>query len=520
LIQIEEAGMRRSWRRIVAATAFALAFVAAHTGWGEEAPPDAPRSFTTQSSVEIGGARVRYQAIAEEILVADAVGQPQASIFSTTYLRLGVGDATPRPVIFAFNGGPGSASIWLHMGLFGPRRVVVPSDARDDGAGPLQIVANPYTPLDVADVVLVDPVGTGYSRAINGHADREFWGLVQDADVLANFVRAWLTKHRRWDSPKYLAGESYGTTRAAAMVRALGHEEYGATALNGVILMSTLLDFQGARPIAHNARVSVTYLPSYAATAWYHGLIPNAPNLTAFLDEAREFAIGDYSVALSRGQRLSSEERARVRARLAHFTGLSEAWLDEVDLDIHPVRFAKELLRSRGLTVGRLDSRYTGRDFDDGGEINEADPSGYGFSAAYASAAMQYLAEELHVDMGARRYVALNRSGIKPLWDWSTPERERWALGMNPEWPMHVNVAQFLGDEMRRNDDFRVLLASGYYDLATPFFGAENSMYQIGMIPERVTFAYYEAGHMMYVHQPSLETLSADIRAFIRAGVR
>jgi carboxypeptidase C (cathepsin A) len=248
--------------------------------------------------------------------------------------------------------------------------------------------------------------------------------------------------------------------------------------------------------------------------------VPNAPNLAALLDEAREFAIRDYSVALSRGQRLSDEERVRVRARLAYFTGLSEAWLDEVDLDIHPVRFAKELLRARGLTVGRLDSRYAGRDFDDGGEISEGDPSGYGMSAAYASAALQYLAEELNVDMGARRYVALNRSGIKPLWDWTMAERDRWTLGMNPEWPIHVNVTQFLGDEMRRNADFRVLLASGYYDLATPFFGAENSMYQIGMIPERVTFAYYEAGHMMYVHQPSLEKLSADIRAFILAGRR
>jgi carboxypeptidase C (cathepsin A) len=483
----------------------------------ESDPP--PKTFVTSHELTVGGKRLRYKAIAAELDVADARSQPQARIFSTTYLREGV-DATQRPVMFAFNGGPGSASIWLHVGLLGPKRVVVPSDATDDGASPLSIVANSHSPLDVADIVLIDPVGTGYSRAINGHDDKEFWGIGQDADVLAQFVRRWLTQHRRWNSPKYLCGESYGTTRAAAMTRALAQEEYGSVALNGVILISAALDFQGLRSIAHNGRVSQSFLPSYAAAAWYHQRIPDAADLPKLLAEAREFALGDYAVALAKGQRMGAEERSRVRKRLAYFTGLSEPYLDSVDLDIHPFRFMKELLRSRGLSVGRLDSRYAGRDFDAGGERFDADPSGYGFGTAYSMAALDYLSRDLAVDMGNARYVLLNRSGIKPEWDWKVPEADRWSLGMNPEWPAHVNVAPFLGDEMRRNSQFRVLLAMGYYDLATPFFAVENSMYQTGMLPERVTFAYYDAGHMMYVHEPSLAKLSRDMREFIQRGAQ
>lgn len=484
------------------------------------APDEPPKSFVTSHESTIGGKRMRYRAIAGELDVADARGKPQARIFSTTYLREGITGTTNRPVTFAFNGGPGSASIWLHLGVLGPRRVVVPGNAQDDGAGPVEIVTNPHTPLDVTDLVLIDPVGTGYSRAINGHEDKEFWGVGQDADLLANFVRLWLTQHGRWDSPKYLCGESYGATRAAAMTRALAQEEFGSTALNGVILISAALDFGGLRAMAHNGKVAQSYLPSYAATAWYHRRIPDAPDLAKLLEDAREFALTDYSIALAKGQRLPAQERANVRRRLGYFTGLSEEYLDAVDLDVHPFRFMKELLRTQGLTVGRLDSRYTGQDFDAGGERFDADPSGFGFGAAYSAAALHYLSSDLKVDMGATRYVLLNRSGIKPQWDWKVPDADRWSHGMNPEWPVYVNVAPYIGDEMRRNSEFRVLLGMGYYDLATPFFSVENSMYQTGMRPGRVTFAYYEAGHMMYVHEPSLEKLAGDLRSFILAGQR
>ena len=505
-------------RRFAIVLALASFCTGAHVhAAADDAPEDAkpPKSFLTMHELEIAGKKLRYKAIAEELDVTDIRGKPQARIFSTTYLREGVAEPGRRPVMFAFNGGPGSASIWLHMGLLGPKRVLVPSDAQDDGAAPIELASNPHSPLDVTDIVLIDPVGTGYSRAINGHADKEFWGIGQDAEVLANFVRLWLTRHERWDSPKYLCGESYGATRAAAMTRALAQEEYGSVALNGVVLISAALDFQGLRPVAHNGRVSPSYLPTYAATAWYHRKIADAPDLAKLLAEAREFALTDYAIALAKGQRLSADEKARVRRRLAYFTGLSEPYLDSVALDVHPFRFMKELLRNQGLSVGRLDSRYVGRDFDAGADRFDADPSGYGFGAAYSAAALHYLSRDLEVDMGAARYLVLNRSGIKPDWDWKVPDAERWSMGMNPEWPVHVNVAPMLGDEMRRNSKFRVLLAMGYFDLATPFFAVESSMYQTGMMPERVTFAYYEAGHMMYVHEPSLVTLAADIRRFI-----
>jgi carboxypeptidase C (cathepsin A) len=510
--------------RIVARLFFAAALIlllmmsSSYPAAAAEPPAPEPqaRTFTSSHELAAGGRKFRYRAIAAELDVTDGAGKGVARIFSTTYLREG-GDAR-RPVMFAFNGGPGSASIWLHLGLLGPKRVVVPGDAHDDGAAPLELVANGFSALDVADIVLIDPVGTGYSRAINGHADKEFWGIAQDAEVLAGFVRQWLTRHGRWNSPKYLCGESYGTTRAAAMTRALAAEEYGSVALNGVVLISAALDFQGTRPMAHNGRVSPSYLPTYAATARFHGRASRAGELAPFLARARAFAFDEYGPALAKGQRLTPDERARIRKRLAEFTGLSEPYLDSVDLDIHPFRYMKELLRDQGLTVGRLDSRYTGRDFDAGGERFDADPSGYGFGAAYSAAALDYLSRELGVNMGERRYLVLNRSGIKPEWDWKVPDAERWSLGMNPEWPSHVNVAPFLGDEMRRNSEFRVLLAMGYYDLATPFFAVENSMYQSGMLPQRVTFAYYEAGHMMYVHQPSLAQLARDLREFILAG--
>jgi carboxypeptidase C (cathepsin A) len=495
---------------------FGVATVAAPAANPEVAEP--PKAFASSHPLTIGGRKLRVAAVAEELDVADAQGSPAARIFSTTYL-LDTGGRRrngSRPVIFAFNGGPGSASVWLHLGLLGPKRVVVPGAARDDGAAPYEIVDNVHSPLDVADIVLIDPVGTGYSRAINGHANKEFWGIGPDAEVLASFVRLWLTRHGRWNSPKYLCGESYGATRAAAMTRALTQEEFGTVALNGVILISAALDFQGLRPVAHNGRVSQNFLPSYAATAWYHRRISGAPTLEKLLADAREFALGEYGSALARGQRMSGEERARVRRRLAWFTGLSESYLDSVDLDVHPFRFMKELLRDEGLSVGRLDSRYVGRDFDSGADRFDADPSAHGFGAAFSAAALDHLQRGLKVDMGARRYLVLNRSGIKPEWDWKVPDAERWSMGMNPEWPVHVNVAPMLGDEMRRNADFRVLLAMGYFDLATPFFPVENSMHQTGMLPGRVTFAYYEAGHMMYVHEPALVKLAADIREFIR----
>ena len=500
---------------IVLAAGLLMLQTEARAQQAEPASVAPPAQFVSTRRANIGGP-LTYRAIAGETHVRGLDGVPAASIFSIAYLREDVVDRGARPVIFAFNGGPGSASFWLNMGMLGPRRVVLPAEPRGVGGGPVRLADNGFSPLDVTDIVLIDPVGTGFSHAIGGHADREYWGVAEDAGILADFVRQWLTDHGRWGSPKYLLGESYGGTRAAVMTRALASEERGQIALRGLILIAPGLDFQSLRTAAQYPLVSYGFLPTYTAVAWYHGRIASAPALEPLLEEARAFAQNEYLPALVRGQRMTPDERARIRRRLAFFTGLSEVWLDGVDLQIDPFRFMRELLRERGLTVGRLDGRYTGRDHDAGGERPEYDASQAGYGPAFVAAIMQHMTGELGVRM-ERPYLALNRSGVKPLWNWRQPDAERWASGMNPEWPVHLNVAPMIGDEMRRNSDFRLLLANGYYDLAIPFFTAENSMYQTGMMPERVTFANFPTGHMIYVDPPSLARLAALIRAFVTA---
>lgn len=481
---------------------------------GARAADETPASFTSRHKITIGTS-FGYRAVAGETFVTDIYGKPAASIFSTSYLREDVTDSASRPVIFAFNGGPGSSSLWLTMGILGPRRVSLPSEAKDVGGGPVRLVDNAYSPLDVADIVMIDPVGTGYSHAIGGRADKDFWGVAEDADILAAFVRQWLTDNRRWTSPKFIVGESYGGTRAAAMTYYLTQEERGQVALRGLVLLAPALDFQSMRTAAQYPMVSFGFLPTYAAVAWYHGKIPSATELEPLLAQARKFAQDEYLPAMVKGQRLPADERANVRKRLSYFTGLSEEYLDGQGLMIDPFRFMKELLRDRGLTVGRIDGRYTGRDFDTGGERPDYDASQLGFGPAFAAGVLHHLNAELGVKM-PRPYLAMNRTGVKPNWNWKQPDAARWASGMNLEWPVHLNVAPMIGDEMRRNSDYRVLLATGYYDLAVPFFTAENSMYQAGMRPDRVTFAYFPTGHMMYVDPASLAKLSAQIRDFIR----
>lgn len=471
-------------------------------------------SFVTEHQAAIEP-KFEYTAVAEELHVV-GLADAQASVFTTSYFRRDVEDVSNRPVIFAFNGGPGASSYFLHLGLLGPRRVVVPQPGR--GGGAVRLIDNAHSPLDAADVVMIDPVGTGYSHALNGHENSAFWGIAEDAAVLANFVRAWCTKHGRWRSPKYLLGESYGGVRAAAMVRALAEEELGQIALRGVILLAPLIDFQSLRTAAHYPLVSYGFLPSFTAVAAYHSLISCAQGMERLLQQARTFAQDEYLPALVKGQRLSQDERAQVLRHLSALTGLSERYLDARDLFIDPFRFMKDLLRERGLIVGRLDGRYVGREFDPGHEYPEYDASQAGFGAAYAAAINDYLSRELSVVMD-RPYLALNRSGVKPQWNWKQPDALRFSSGMNPEWPVHVNAAPYLGDEMRRNSDFRILLALGYYDLAVPFFTAENTMYQAGMMPERVTFSYFPTGHLIYVDDPSLAKLAEQIRAFVQISM-
>lgn len=472
-----------------------------------EKTEEEPKVFVKSFSGRFNNERIAYTVTAGETFLKNDKGEDTASIFTVAYTNDNTSDPSSRPITFVFNGGPGSASLWLHMGVFGPKRVVVPSDGRDAGAAPYLIEDNPLSILDVSDLVFIDPVGTGYSRTLGEAKGKDFWGLREDAKSIAEFMRLYLTKNGRWNSPKYVAGESYGTTRAAQLVNEL-QRTFTGVALNGVIMISAILDFHAAEFAMGNSLPYVSVLPTYAATAWYHDAVPDKPeSLEAFVEQARRFALDEYSVALLKGSRLSGDERERIVRQLARFTGLSETYVRQTNLQVGDFRFMKQLLRDRGLTVGRFDSRYTGEDLDDAGEYFDNDASAYAIDAAFVAAINDYLTRVLEVDF-TKRYKVLDR---EPGRDWNWSDRDG---GL----PSYVNVAPHVGRGMRENKDLRAFFANGYYDLATPFFATENAVAANGIDPERVVMEYYEAGHMMYTHAPSLEKLANDARRFIIDG--
>ena len=459
-----------------------------------------PQRVVTRHTGTFGGQRIAYTATAGETFLRGDNGNPRASIFSTSYVRE---PRDPnRPVTFLFNGGPGSGSVWLHMGAFGPRRVAIPSDGTDDGAPPFPIVDNPDSLLDVTDIVFIDPVGTGFSHALGETNPQDYWGVTKDAQSIAQFIRLWLNENGRWNSPKYLGGESYGTTRTAAVLNQL-EGAFNDVALNGIILISTILDFGAGADTPGNEMTHILNLPSMAATALYHGKA-QAASVEQFTDEARRFATGPYAHALLQGTALGAEERASVRRELARFTGLSEEFLDRADLRVTPDRFYKELLRDRGLTIGRLDSRYTGRDYDSAGENVDNDPSFYGIDAGYTAAVNQHLRETLGFRTD-RSYVTIGQVGP---WDWR--------LGGGRDNDVYVNVAPYIGRALRENSGLRVFVGQGYYDFATPFFAAEYSLSRTGIPSDRIHYEYYGSGHMMYVRDDDRVKLSRDVRDFIR----
>lgn len=469
-----------------------------------EAPPPPPIVSVTKHKGSFGGQAIAYTATTGETWLKDKDGKPLAAIFATSYVKDG-GDRG-RPVTFLFNGGPGSGSLWLHMGAFGPKRVVIPN-AKDDGAPPYPLVDNPESLLDVTDLVFIDPVGTGFARAIGKKEAKDYWGVSSDAKSIAEFIRIWLSENGRWNSPKYLGGESYGTTRSVAVLKEL-EGSYNDVSLNGIILISTILDFGAVAEVQGNEMPYILNLPSMAATAWYHRRIASPPATVAEIAaQARTFAIGPYAAALLKGNALGTEQRASVRAELARLTGLSEAFLEQANLRVLPGRFYKELLRDRGLTTGRLDTRYTGVDYDSAGEEPDNDPSFYAIDGAYTSAVNAYLRDDLKLKID-RQYVTIGGVGE---WDWKLADQR----GRDGE--VYVNVAPYLGRALRENSGLRVFVAQGWYDFATPFFAAEYSMNRPGFDPSRIAFHYYDAGHMMYVRPEDLRKLSADLRAFIRA---
>ena len=471
----------------------------------DAAKPAAPVAQTRTRDLvgTFGGQRIAYRATIADTILSDDTGKPEAVIVTTSYIKT---PADPsRPVFFIYNGGPGSGSVWLQMGAFGPKRVAIPSDAKDDGAPPYPLLDNPDSLLDVADLVFIDPPGTGFSHLTQGTDPKKYYGLRQDGRAVAKVIRLWLNDNARWSSPKYLGGESYGTTRTAMVADELEGGTYNDVGLNGLILISTILDFGVEDTTPGNEMAYVVTLPNMAAAAYYHGKV-QSPSVESVAEEARRFAIGPFATALLKGQDLPAEERASVRKELSRLTGLSETYLDQANLRVTDQRFYKELLRDRGQTIGRLDARYTGSDYDNAGETPDNDPSFYGIDAGYTAAINVWAREGLGYQTD-REYQSI---GWEPgrNWDWSLGGESR---------PAYLNVAPLIRQALRQNSGLRVFNAQGYYDFATPFFGAEYSLKRYGIPQNRITWRYYDAGHMMYVRDDDRAQLSADIRAFIRA---
>ncbi|MCB1845364.1 MAG: serine carboxypeptidase, partial [Halioglobus sp.] len=415
----------------------------------------------------------------------------------------------PRPVTFVWNGGPGAASLWLHMGAFGPKRVVVPSDAEPPGLPPYPVENAVETILDVTDLVFVDPVGTGYSRALGEHEGKEFWGLNEDAQSIAEFIRSWVTDNHRWNAPRFLLGESYGTTRAAAVADLL--ESDFMMRLNGVILISQALDYAGSSPYVRDNLIShVSYLPTMAAAASYHHkVVPRPDALESFLVEARQFASDVLLPALWKGNALTSAERSAIVRGLQRYTGLSAEYIERANLRVQGFRFAKELLRSEGKVIGLLDARYTVDEVDDLAADPAGDAADSAVSAAFKSALMEYLQADLKVDW-ARLYLAPADENLNKEWNWRTaPDGEPWE-----PWP--INTAHKLSHALSVNPDLRVLVAAGYFDLVTPFFDAEFTLNRHDIDASRIDYRYYHGGHMMYVNEPSRTRLLDDTRQFMK----
>lgn len=494
-----------------AATATAAADVA--TATPEVAPVAAavepPLLAETRHQGRFGARSVRYLARAAEMHLHDTDGKPVAALFHTAYLEL---DAGPeRPVTFVFNGGPGSASVWLHMGLLGPRRVVVASDAgADDGAAPYRVINNPHTLLDVTDLVFIDPIGTGFSRVIGAGKTSDFWSMGGDSASISQFIHRFLAEHGRWNAPKYLIGESFGSTRAALVANAL-MDDGQDVALNGIMMISQAMDYTGSTPTADNVIAHVTYLPSMAAAAHFHGRAGREQPLAQFLQAARDFAVDEYLPALFRGSELPAADRERIASDYARFTGLDVDYVLRADLRVTVPRFSKELLRDRGLALGRLDSRYTADESDDTADSPHlGDAGSNAISSAYTAAINQHL----HTVLGVRstRPYLVSNSAVGKQWDYRTAAPgEYWE-------PSYVNTSRALSDALRKNSALRVLVASGYYDLVTPFFDAEYTFGRHDILRERVAMKYYEAGHMMYVRQADFDALLRDLREFYRSS--
>lgn len=463
-----------------------------------------PRSYVAERTAAMGGERVRYRAIVEETFLTDDEGRRTASLVSTSYIRSNAPRDAARPVVFVFNGGPGSSSVWLHMGLVGPRRIAFGNDLVPETAPPFDLADNPDSILDVADVVLFDPPGTGYSRVLPDGKPQQFFGVSQDAQVTVRFVEGWLNRHGRWQSPRFLMGESYGTVRAAVVARLLagGPMATGSMegiSLNGVILLGQAMDFRpGGWSYAND-------LPTLAATAWYHGRVERGGRTVAqHVAEAEAFAADEYVRALYAGSRLDDEARRAVAGRLAELTGLPVDYVLGNDLRVSRSDFSRRLLADEGLQVGIYDSRYTLPLEASADDPVADDPAMGQYVPGFVAALNTYMKDELGVDID-EPYRAIEFRKVNSRWDY----------GSGPGVPANRSYATDLATAMRRNPDLRVFFGNGYYDLATTMGAASQVVAHTDFPPERVTVVNYESGHMPYLGEGSRERLAEDLRRFI-----
>ena len=485
-----------------------------------EAPAD--QISETRHTIEIDGKQISYLATAGTIVLREEEEgedkkvegeKPKASIFFVAYTqeRSGACDDMSedhsRPITFSFNGGPGSSSVWLHLGLLGPRRVRVTDADNQPIPPPYRLEDNLHSLLDITDLVFVDPVSTGYSRAIKGEKASQFHDFKKDIEAVGEFIRLYTSRFKRWSSPKFLIGESYGTTRAAGLSGFL-QDRHGLY-LNGIMLISTILNFQTARFTPGNDLPYILFLPTYAATAWYHRRLPNdlQQDLHTTLNKAEAFAMSAYTLALMKGDELSDNERESIAEGLARYTGLSRAYVEQTNLRIKIHRFVKELLRDQRRTVGRLDSRFIGIDRDAAGEAYEYDPSYAAIQGPYTATLNDYVRTELGFESDLPYEILTSR--VHP---WSFDEHQN----------QYVNVAETLRAAMSKNPFLKVFVASGYYDLATPYFATRYTFDHMELDADlrgNVTAKHYEAGHMMYIHEQSLSTLKKDLAAFVLGAV-
>jgi len=477
----------------------------------EPAPQAAPAEpketeSVTRHAVTIDSAKIAYTATAGTLNLRDTAGKARASMFYVAYVKDGE-DPAARPVTFSFNGGPGSAAVWVQYGAFGPKKVL--SD--DEGwpqPPPGKLIDNPFSILDLTDLVFIDPVGTGFSRATPGVDAKPFYSLRGDVESVGDFIRLWTTRAKRWASPKFVAGESYGTTRAAGLAAYLQNRH--GMYLNGVVMLSTILNWQNEEIHPGNDTAYIIHLPSYTAAAWYHRKL--APGLQAdlrkTLKDVEAFAVGEYATALLAGDWLPDDQRRAVGQKLAGFTGLSPDYVERTNLRIDNARFTKELLRDRGRTIGRLDMRFLGYDRDSAGERVEFDPASQAVNVGYIAMLSDYLRRELGYESDLT-YEFSARVGRDWTWDEFTNQ--------------YVNVSEDLRGAITRNPKLKVLFLSGYYDLATPYFDTPFSVAHLGLPKElrgNIQIEYYEAGHMMYIRKADHVKLKMDLAAFIKAAMR